>query len=429
MRKLLITIIAVAFSFCGTAEAVAGSATIKQCQDAARANYPLIKRYDLIRLTADCDVDNIAKGWLPQVSATAQATVQSAVSALPDVLSSVMQQMDTDARGLSRFQYKIGVDVAQTIYEGGVMRNRKAVDRLQADVETAQTDVNIYNVYARVNELYFGVLLLDERLRINHEMQTLLSANLDKLRVMLRDGVAMECDVNSLDAQLREARRDESEMRSSRTALLSILSVFCGISIDNVEKPQPVEAQGYGEKRPEMELFNSQLRLADARESLLDAMLKPRVSAFASGYYGYMGYDMFRDMFHRNPTLNGMVGIKVTWTIGNLYTRKNDKAKLQLQRQLTENSREVFLFNTALDKLNSQAGIDKYRKLMADDEAIVGLREKVRRAAESKLRHGIIDVNGLLQELTRENEARIQQSLHEVKMLKEMYDMKTVTNE
>lgn len=113
-----------------------------------------------------------------------------------------MQQMGTDVRGLSRFQYKIGVDVAQTIYEGGVMRNRKAVDRLQADVETAQTDVNIYNVYARVNELYFGVLLLDERLRINHEMQTLLSANLDKLRVMLRDGVAMECDVNSLDAQL-----------------------------------------------------------------------------------------------------------------------------------------------------------------------------------------------------------------------------------
>lgn len=418
-----------AFSLCASAATDDRSVTIGQCQEAARVNYPLIKRYDLIRLTAECDIDNVSKGWLPQVSATAQATVQSAVSELPDALSSVMQQMGTDPRGLSRFQYKIGVDVAQTIYEGGVMSGRKTVDRLQADEARAMTDVNLYAIRTRVNELYFGVLLLDERLRINHELQTLVSANLDKLRVMLRDGVAMECDVNSLDAQLREARRDESELRSSRTALLTILSAFCGININNVVKPQPVEPRGYGEKRPEMELFNSRLRLADARESLLDAMLKPRVSAFAQGYYGYMGYDMFRDMFHRNPTLNGLVGIKVSWNIGNLYTRKNDKAKLQLNRQMTENDRDVFLFNTSLDKLNRQAGIDKYRKLMADDEAIVGLRESVRRSAESKLRHGIIDVNGLLQELTRENEARIQQSLHEVKMLKEMYDMKITTNE
>ena len=138
---------------------------------------------------------------------------------------------------------------------------------------------------------------------------------------------------------------------------------------------------------------------------------------------------MFEDMIHRQWSLNGMIGARLSWNIGALYTRKNDKAKLQLARQTAENSREVFLFNNNLEQIQQNENIDRFRKLMAEDEEIIKLRSQVRKAAESKLRHGIIDVNDLLREINAENAARVQQSMHEIEMLKEIYNQKYTKGE
>ena len=178
-----------------------------------------------------------------------------------------------------------------------------------------------------------------------------------------------------------------------------------------------------------MRLIDTQLRLADAQEKMLDAQLLPKFSVFASGFYGYPGYNMFEDMMSRAWSLNGMVGARLTWNIGSLYTRKNDKAKIQLQRELAESNREVFLFNNRLEQLQQSESIERYRKLMDEDNEIISLRSKVRKAAESKLAHGIIDVNDLVREINNENAAKVQLSTHEVQMLKHVYDLKYVTNE
>lgn len=56
--------------------------TLEECQQAAERNYPLIKQFDLISKTTELTISNIQKGWLPQVSASAQATYQSDVAAV-----------------------------------------------------------------------------------------------------------------------------------------------------------------------------------------------------------------------------------------------------------------------------------------------------------------------------------------------------------
>ena len=155
----------------------------------------------------------------------------------------------------------------------------------------------------------------------------------------------------------------------------------------------------------------------------------PRFGVFAQGFYGYPGYNVFEDMMHRQWSLNGMIGARLSWNIGALYTRKNDKAKLDVQRSMFNVQRDVFLFNNNLEKIQQSESIDRYRRLMADDEEIITLRSQVRKAAESKLRHGIIDVNDLLREINAENAARVQQSMHEIEMLKEMYELKYTVNE
>ena len=157
---------------------------------------------------------------------------------------------------------------------------------------------------------------------------------------------------------------------------------------------------------------------------MLDTSLLPRMSLFAQGYYGYPGYNTFEDMFSRKWSLNGMIGARLTWNMSQFYTNKGEKAKLQLQRQQTENARETFLFNNNLQQVQQKEEIDKYRQLMEDDTNIVNLREEVRKAAESKLAHGIIDTNALLQEINRENQARIEFATHEIMMLQQIENLK-----
>ena len=403
--------------------------TLEECQQAAERNYPLIRQYDLISRTASLNVENIAKGWLPQVTASAQATLQSDVVSWPEQVKGMYQQLGIDMKGLRKDQYKIAVDVSQMVYDGGTIRSQKELALLQGAVEEAQTEVSMYQVRKQVNEMYFALLLLDEQIRLNSDLHELLSSNERELASMLKRGTAAESDYNAVKAERLGVSQQATNLQSQRQSLLTLLSTFCGIQVSKVEKPAAVvPSQTQPTQRPELKLVQAQLSFADAQEKLLDASLKPRLSVFASGFYGYPGYNMFEDMMNRNWSLGGIIGARLSWNIGALYTRKNDKTKIQLQRDRAMNSRDVFLFNNRLDMVRQQNDMERHRKLMAVDEEMISLRSSVRKAAESKLAHGIIDVNGLVKEINAENAARVQLSVHEIEMLKEIYNLKYTIN-
>lgn len=406
--------------------------TLEECQRAAEQNYPLIRQYDLIEKTTNLTVANIQKGWLPQVSASAQATYQSDVVAFPDEFKQLYQQMGLDMKGLTKDQYRVAIDVNQTIYDGGAISSQKAIAREQGKVQAAQNEVNLYNVRKRVNEMYFGLLLIDEQIKLNTDLQTLLAGNERKLESMTKRGTAAESDLQSVKAERLNAVQKGTELVSQKQMLQRMLSTFCGIEINNIQKPQ-VKSDGRnlatGNQRPELKVLDAQISVLNAQEKALNAALMPKVGVFAQGFYGYPGLNMFEDMMRHKWSLNGLVGARVTWTIGALYTRKNDKAKLQLQRDMTESSREVFLFNNNLEQIQQNENIERYQKLMAHDGEIISLRQAVRKAAESKLAHGIIDVNDLVREINQENAACVQQSVHEIEMLKEIYDNKYTIGE
>jgi outer membrane protein TolC len=213
--------------------------------------------------------------------------------------------------------------------------------------------------------------------------------------------------------------------------LQKMLSTFCGIEIKTVQKPSLMVDGGWlmaENRRPELKALDAQLGLLNAQEHALNSALMPKLGVFAQGYYGYPGLNMFEDMMSHQWSLNGIIGARLTWNIGALYTRKNDKAKINSQRSMVDVQRETFLFNNNLEQIQQNENISRYKKLMADDEEIISLRSAVRKAAESKLSHGIIDVNDLVREINQENAARVSQSMHEIEMLKEIYDNKFTTN-
>ncbi len=413
---------------------VALGQTLEECQQAAERNYPLIRQYGLIEQTTALTVANIQKGWLPQISASAQATYQSDVVAWPDEMRGMLGQMGLNFEGLKKDQYKIGLDVQQTVFDGGAMKSASTIARRQGEVQSAQNEVTMYQVRKRVNEMYFGLLLLDEQIVLNKDLQELLAQNERKLASMVKGGTAAESDYQNVKAERLNVVQQATSLTAQRQALVRMLSAFCGIEIETPSKPPRGEASVLplggvsGGSRPELRAIDAQLRLADAQENALNATLMPKLGVFAQGYYGYPGFNMFEDMLSRKFSWNGMIGARLTWNIGALYTRKNDKAKLNVQRSMFNVQRETFLFNNNLEQIQQNENIGRYRSLMADDEEIIALRQSIRKAAESKLAHGIIDVNDLVREINAENAARVQQTVHEIEMLKEIYDQKFTLN-
>lgn len=140
--------------------------TIEECYRKAQANYPLIKQYDLIEKSREYSVSNANKGYLPQISFSAKASYQSDVTKLPFNFSR-LGISGVEIPTLSKDQYGATVDITQTIWDGGATRFRKDDIRMSAEVEKKNTEVALYKVNERVNQIFFGILLADAQIRQN----------------------------------------------------------------------------------------------------------------------------------------------------------------------------------------------------------------------------------------------------------------------
>jgi len=424
MRKklLLLSVLAVLFP-------AVRAQSLEECRQAAEHNYPIIRQYDLIARTTELTVRNIQKAWFPQISVTAQGSYQNKVTAWPENLQGLFAQMGLQLQGLSRDQYKVGIDVRQTLFDGGAIGSRREIARGEGAVQAAQTEVDLYKIGQRVHEMYFALLLLDEQLRLNADINALLRSNEAQLAAMLKSGTASAGDFENVKAERLSAEQQQTELLSQRQTLQRLLSLFCGIPVDSIRQPAVPNLPSGENKRPELRLFDRRLQLTDAQEKALDAQLLPQLGFFAQGYYGNPGLNLFEDMMKRRWSWNGIAGLKLTWNLSALYTHRNEKSKLRVQRELIENARQQFLFNNQLDETQQSENVRRFRAIAQRDGEIIALRTAVRKAAESKLAHGIIDVNGLLREINKENAAKTQQAIHEIDMLKAMYDLKFSHNE
>lgn len=424
MRKklLLLSVLAVLFP-------AVRAQSLEECRQAAEHNYPIIRQYDLIARTTELTVRNIQKAWFPQISVTAQGSYQNKVTAWPENLQGLFAQMGLQLQGLSRDQYKVGIDVRQTLFDGGTIGSLREIARGEGAVQAAQTEVDLYKIGQRVHEMYFALLLLDEQLRLNADANALLRSNEQQLAAMLKSGTASAGDFENVKAERLSAEQQQTELLSQRQTLQRLLSLFCGIPVDSIHRPAVPNLPSGENKRPELRLFDCRLQLTDAQEKALDAQLLPQLGLFAQGYYGNPGLNLFEDMMKRRWSWNGIAGLKLTWNLSALYTHRNEKSKLRVQRELIENARQQFLFNNRLDETQQSENVRRFRAIAQRDGEIIALRTAVRKAAESKLAHGIIDVNGLLREINKENAAKTQQAIHEIDMLKAMYDLKFSHNE
>ena len=392
--------------------------SLNEARSMARNNYPAIRQYRMIEQSRDFTLDNVMKGWLPQVSISAGAY------GFTDILKSD-QRMEQMGMDMNNFMANASVMIKQSVYDGGQIAARKKVVWAESQVQKQQLDVSMYAINEQVDQLFFSILLLDEQLEQNALLQKDLATSEQTIRSMMIGGIANQTDLDAILVERLKAEQQNESLLASRQSYLRMLGVFVGKDLSAAAETLEKPAQGYvraNVNRPELKYYASQNLLLDAQRKQLNTQLRPTVGIFGMG----MVHSKMSDMLN-----NGMMvaGVSVSWNIGALYTRKNDIRKIEVQRQINDSQREVFLFNNRLQNEEANGAIASLKRQIEKDEEIVRLRENIRGKSDRKVELGTKSVNELVSDINAVSLARAQKAMHEIQLLKEIYRQKNINNE
>ena len=411
--------------------------TLKESLQMAHDNYPAIRQYQLIEQTRDFTLENASKGWLPQVSTSAGAY------AFTDPIKS-NEQIARMGIDFKNYMANASVTIRQNLYDGGEIAAQKEVTSAQSEVQKHQLHISMYGINERVQQIYFSILLLDEQIVLNELHQKDLSTSEKNIRSLIKGGIANQSDLDAILVECLKLKQQKDAIVVSRQAYLQMLGVFIGKELmvsEKLEKPSMESnvlrtpegttsdsssslflAKNWGINRPELQYYDSQNLLIDARRKQLDTRLRPTLSLFGMG----MLHSKVSDMVN-----HGMLagGISLSWNIGALYTRKNDIRKLEVQRQMNDIQREVFLFNNRLQNEQEYGIIASLRKQIAQDTEIISLRESIRSKSDRKVQLGTESVNELVRDINAVNLAKTQKAMHEIQLLQEIYKLKYINND
>ena len=393
--------------------------TLEKAYQLAREHYPLIKQRLLVSRNTALALQNISKSWLPQASLSGQATYQSDVPGIPVKIPGF------DIEQPSKDQYRITAEVNQLLYDGGSAAAQKNVQQASSKVELQRAEVDLYKVKERINQLYLGILLLDEQLKQTELVKKDIQRGIKRVEAQVQYGTAFRSNLLTLQAELLKTGQREIELRANRKGLIDVLSVYVNQPLREtvqLQKPawdQPVSA---AINRPELALFQYQDSLLHVQKQLINARNRPRTSLFVQGGYGRPGLNMLKNEFE----FFYIGGLRLNWSLGNLYTARKEKEMLAINQQMLGVQKDVFLLNTNAQLSQQQAEIQKLEALIATDREIIAVRQQVKEAAHAQLQNGVITASDYLSEVNAEDQARLTLIAHELQLLQARINYQTI---
>lgn len=403
---------------------VAASAQVRleDCLEQTRANYPLVRQYELIEKSAEYSIENVSRNYIPQFSVSGKASYQSESTTFPFAIPGYGNFE------LPKDQYQIVAELQQIIWDGGSVKSAKDIARAGRTEARHKLTANIYALNERVQQLFFGILMLDCQIEQNSVFLANLRRNLSAVESCFRNGTVMQSDVDAVRVELLNAEQQEVKMRYARKSYIDMLSLFTGKQYaDDVSFEVPevaVRPDLTVNNRPELNLFAARENTLSVRNKSLYSGFMPKFGIFIQGGYGNPGLDMFRDEFR--PFY--VAGVRFSWNFGKLYTLKNERRDISANKLLIDAERNTFLLNTKIQAVGEDRNIDALSEQIRKDEEIVNLRTRIREAAEAGNRNGTVSVTDMLTEINKEYIARITLECRRIEMIMAIYKLKNTLN-
>jgi len=388
------------------------SFSLKECYKIAYENYPNAKQKSYYRSINNLKMDNLGINYLPQISFKGQATYQSDVTKLEIPIPTFKPTE------LSKDQYKLSLDVRQLLYDGGNTSSLKNSESKQVAVDEQKVEVDLFTLKQKINDLYFSVLLLQEKKKVNELLVTDLKSRIAETESRIKNEIVTVNNLYILQAQLLQTEQDINNIGNDKTGSLKMLSELIGSKISEssiLTKPdfQNLTYDNDFSGRPEYKLFDYQKEQLNSYTDVVSSRILPKLSAFGQAGYGRPGLNMLDNSF--KPYY--MVGLNLTWNPINWNSDNNEKQIYQINQKIVDSQKETFEKNLKVSLEKYKSDIEKYEDLIKKDEELISLREKIVATTFSQLQNGTITSTIYLTELNNKTQSQLMLETHKVQLL------------
>lgn len=410
--KFLITMLILFNTVTATLYAQNNPVTLKECYKIAYENHPNSKQKDYYKSISSLKLENIGVNFLPQISLRGQATYQSDVTEL--VVNNPLFQPPV----INKDQYRITMDVRQLIYDGSNTSSLKNTETKQVLVDEQKVEVDLFSLKQRINDLYFSVLLFQQRMRVNQLLINDLKSRIAETESRVKNELNLPANLYILQAQLIQTEQEMENLNTDREASLKMLSELIGYTIPEkteLEYPQhqAVVFDDNLSERPEYKLFDYQKEQLNSYSNVISSRILPKLSAFGQAGLGRPGLNMLDNDF--KPFY--MVGLSVSWNPINWGADNNEKQIYQINQKIVDSQKETFEKNVKVSLEKYKSDMDKYENLIQKDEELITLREKIVESTYSQLQNGTITSTVYLTELNNKTQSQLMLETHKLQLL------------
>lgn len=351
-------------------------------------------------------------GYLPKLSLGGTASYQTDVTTLPISFPGV------EIPSPQKDQYKVSLDLQQTIYDGGATRAGLAMNAASAHLESVKVIYDKQKILELTDQLFYAGLSLQIQSENLSILENQLEQKLAKVNENISQGTMSKLSASQIKVKLIELSQQQEMLKAKSTSTKQALGLLTGINLSDTDIFELQETEQTMSKKeyasPEINLLLAQQSLVSAADALTDAKFAPKLSLNASLAYGRPGLNFLS----RDFDTYGLASLQLRIPIDHFYTKQkmHEKALNQLKMdaiddQLTNARRGI---NIKLQ--NIEADIAQLENTIVKDQELLELRQDIAKTIEVQYDNGIITERDYLEELENVNVARNNMALHKIQL-------------
>ena len=241
-------------------------------------------------------------------------------------------------------QFRFTLDGIWQISDGGIRKVQIAQEQALLQVQMQSVEVELYSLRERINQPFFGILLLRQQIRLLESSRADLLARAQAMEGAVEAGVKTLGDLNRLQVQILRLDGEIEKAGIEIRNCFAVLGAFTGnIYPENTPLVAPEPPLGTWQEvnaRPELLLLALEQQQLISTRSFLEARRKPQLSAFLQTGVGYPNpLNFFEDQL--SPFALG--GVQLSWKILDRAQVRREHELLDVQYELLENQKAQFV--------------------------------------------------------------------------------------
>ncbi len=412
-KKILLVIPALLLSLWLPAQ---DTITLDFCYQQILKTYPLTRQSGLLDNSSALRIKNLNKNYLPAFNVNGNASWQNEVTTVTIDLPAGMPPVQGPS--IPKDQYKLTLDVSESIYDGNVTNYQKKLEKVNLNVDQKNVDASLYLLKDQVNQFYFSILLTQQNARLLQETKKQLESKLVEVESAVRNGAMLKMNADLIRAEIIKLDQNIYELSMDRLSSIRMLSELISTILDEkINFVTPVislPGMNFENKRIEYEIYAIQRDRTELLKNMVTTKWNPKLWAYGQFGFGRPGYNFLSS----DIAPMAMVGAKLTWNPWNWNANRNEKKIYGIQGDIIKNQQEAFDKNLRVSTQKIVTDISKLSSLILNDQELVNLRTSITKTASSQMSNGVITSSDFILRVNDETQAKMSLEIHKIQLIK-----------